>query len=100
MKEKKGLEVGKVPLHHILGNLSKNDGDGYGNVKKSFIALIPSPSVHQMAAFFVFFFVFLKLNSKRLYHCSGKEKGSRCFVFTSSRKREIRYFHVVVVQRR
>ena len=36
----------------------------------------------------VSFFVLLELNSKRLYHCSGKEKGSRCFVFTSSRKRE------------
>ena len=45
-----------------------------------------------------FFFFFLELNSKRLYHCSGKEKGSRCFVFTSSKKREIRYFHVVVLQ--
>ena len=100
MKEKKGLEVGNGPLHHILGNLSNKDGDGYENVKKSFIALIPSPSVHQMSAFFFFGFIFLELNSKRLYHCSGKEKESRCFVFTSSRKREIRYFDVVVVQRR
>ena len=43
---------------------------------------------------------FLELNSKRLYQSSGKEKESRCLVFTSSTKREIRYFHDVVVQRR
>ena len=43
---------------------------------------------------------FLELNSKRLYQSSGKEKESRCLVFTSFTKREIRYFHVVVVQRR
>ena len=44
--------------------------------------------------------MFLELNSKRLYQSSGKDKESRCFVFTSSTKREIRHFHVVVVQRR
>ena len=41
---------------------------------------------------------FLALNSKRLYRSSGKEKESRCLVFTPSTKREIRTFHVVVVQ--
>ena len=40
------------------------------------------------------------MNSKRLYQSSGKEKESRCLVFTSSTKRENRPFHVVVVQRR
>ena len=40
----------------------------------------------------------LELNSRRLYQSSGKEKESPCLVFTSSTKREIRYFHVVVVQ--
>ena len=44
--------------------------------------------------------IFLELNSKRLYQSSGKENESRCLVFTSSIKREIRHFHVVVVQRR
>ena len=43
--------------------------------------------------------MFLDLNSERLYQSSGKEKESR-LVFTSSTKREIRHFHVVVVQRR
>ena len=41
-----------------------------------------------------------ELNSKRLYLSSGKEKESRCLVFTvftSSEKREIRQFHVVIV---
>ena len=40
----------------------------------------------------------LELNSKRLYRSSGKEKESRCLVLTSSIKREIRHFHVLVVQ--
>ena len=43
---------------------------------------------------------FLELNSKGLHQSSGKEKESCCLVFPSSTKREIRHFHVVVVQRR
>ena len=35
-----------------------------------------------------------------MYRSSEKEKESRCLVFTPSTKREIRQFHVVVVQRR
>ena len=42
--------------------------------------------------------MFLELNSKGLYQSSGKEKESCCLVFPSSTKREIRHFHVVVVQ--
>ena len=41
--------------------------------------------------------IFLELNSKRLYQSSGKEKESRCLVFTSSPKGVIRHFHPVVV---
>ena len=37
---------------------------------------------------------------KRLYRSSGKEKESRCIMFTSSTNRKIKHFHVVVVQRR
>ena len=40
---------------------------------------------------------FLELSSKRLYRSPGKEKASRC-LFASSTKREIRHFHVAVVQ--
>ena len=40
------------------------------------------------------------MNSKGLDQNSGKEKESRSLVFTSSTKREIGQFHVVVVQRR
>ena len=40
------------------------------------------------------------MNSKRLYESSGKGKESRCLVFTSFTKREIRHFHVKVVQSR
>ena len=43
---------------------------------------------------------FLKLNSKGLYQRSRKEKESCCLVFPPSTKREIRHYHVVVVQRR
>ena len=45
---------------------------------------------------------FLELNSKGLYLRSEKDKhNQRCLVFTSrSLKREIRKFHVVVLQRR
>ena len=41
-----------------------------------------------------------ELNSKGLYQSSGKETEGRFPVSTSSTKREIRQFHVVVVQRR
>ena len=41
---------------------------------------------------------FLELNSKGLHQSSGKEKESCCLLFPSSTKREIRQFHVVVVQ--
>ena len=57
------------------------------------MALIPFRSIRQMLAIF-----FLKLNSKRLYRSSGKEKESRRLAFTSSAKHEIRHFHVVVVR--
>ena len=42
----------------------------------------------------------LELNSKALYQSSGKQKESCCLVFPSSTKREFRYFHAVLVQRR
>ena len=44
------------------------------------------------------FFFWGCMDSKRLHRSSGKEKESRCLVFTSSTKREIWQFHVVVVQ--
>ena len=42
--------------------------------------------------------IFLELNSKRLYWSSGKEHESRYLVFMSSARREIRHFHIIVVQ--
>ena len=41
---------------------------------------------------------FVELNSKRLYRSPEKEEKSRCLVFTSSTKREIRHFYVVLAQ--
>ena len=62
----------------------------------NFIALIPSRLIRQMLAKF-----FLELDSKGLYFkVQEKGKGSCCLVFPSSTKREIRHFHVIVVQRR
>ena len=44
--------------------------------------------------------IFQELNSKGLYVSSKKQNENRCFEFTSSIKRQLRKFHVVVVQRR
>ena len=44
--------------------------------------------------------IFLQLNSEGLYQSSAKGKERCCPVLPSSTKREIRHFHVVVVQRR
>ena len=40
------------------------------------------------------------MNSKGLFQSSGNEEENCCFVFPSSTNREIRHFHVLVVQRR
>ena len=56
------------------------------------MALIPSRSIRQMLA------ILLELNSKGLQQSSGREKESCCLLFPSSTKREIKQFHVVVVQ--
>ena len=74
-----------------LGSLSDNQRI---RAASNFIALIPSRLIHQTWQ------TFLELNSKGLHQNSGKEKESCCLVFPSSTKREIRCFHVVVVQRR
>ena len=42
---------------------------------------------------------FLELNSKTVSKSRKCKKKSHCLVFTYSTKREIRHFHVVVVQR-
>ena len=55
-------------------------------------ALIPTRSIGQMLPGKFFWSWILE--------SSGKEKKSRCLVPTFSTKREIRHFHVVVVQRR
>ena len=60
----------------------------------NFIRLIPSRFICQILA------NFCGLNSKGLYQSFGKEKESCCLVFPSSKKCEIKHFHVVVVQRR
>ena len=60
----------------------------------NFIALVPSRLIRQMLAFF------LEVNFKGLYQSSRKEKDSCRLVFPFSKKREMRHFNVVSVQRR
>ena len=42
--------------------------------------------------------IFLVLNTEGLYRNSGEDKRGRCLVFTSSAKREIKDFYIVVGQ--
>ena len=65
-----------------IGSPSNNHGDGYYSI---------SLNSSNVGTFF------LELNSKRLYRSSGKDKESRCLEFTSSTKRIIMNFLVVVV---
>ena len=75
-----------------IGSLSNNDG------LKSEVALLQTLSrlfslIRQNLA------IFSELNSKRLYRSSEKEEESSLPCrFTSSTKREIRHFQVIVVQ--
>ena len=69
------------------------------SLKKSEVALLQILSrLFQLFQFVKCLQLLLELNSKRLYQSSGREKESRCLVFKSFTKREIRHFHVVVVQ--
>ena len=68
--------------------------------KNEFALLQALSCSFQLVRFVKCWEIFLELNSKRLYRSSGKEKESRCLVFTSSTNRKIKHFHVVVVQRR
>ena len=63
----------------------------WSRAASNFIAFILSPLMRQMLAIFSLV-EFLKTVSK------FKKKKGRCLVFTSSTKREIRHFHVIVVQ--
>ena len=66
-----------------------------GHSKSEFVLFIPSRLIPQMLAKFfgVKFY-------RKVFQCPKKGKGSCCLVFLSSTKREIRHFHIVVVQRR
>ena len=67
------------------------------HLKREFAPLQTLSRLFQLVQFVKCWQIVLELNSERL-QSSGKE--SRCIVSTSSTKREIRHFHVVVVQRR
>ena len=68
---------------------------------KSDLALLQICSrLFHLVQYVKFWQIFLALNSKRLYVSKfRKVKESCCLVLTSSKKHEIRHFHVVVVQR-
>ena len=71
---------------------TKTSLEKWSRAPSNFIVPVLSHLIHQIWQFF------LELNSKRLYQSSENEEESRYLVFTSSRKRKIRHFHVVVVQ--
>ena len=68
------------------------------HLKSEFALLQTLSRLFQLVQFVKCWQIFLELNSKRLHPSSGKD--NRCLVLTSPTKREIRHFHVVVVQRR
>ena len=70
------------------------------HLKSEFVLLQTLQRVFHLVQFVKCCRIFLELNSKRVYQNSEKGKESRCLVFRSSTKREIRQSHVVVVQRR
>ena len=67
-------------------------------LKSEFALLQTLSRLFQLVQFVKCWQIFLELISKRLYQRSGKEKESRCPLFMSSTKGEIRNFHVVAVQ--
>ena len=92
-------------LADILGSLIKQQRRQRlrkRHLKSEFALLQTLSLLFHLVQFVKCWHFFLKLNSKWLYRSSGKEKESRlsllCLVFAFSTKREIRYFHVVVVQ--
>ena len=67
---------------------------------KSLYALLQTLSrLFQLVQFVKCLQIFLELNSKDCIKVLGKEKESPCLVVLSSTKREIRLFHVLVMQR-
>ena len=70
------------------------------HLKSEFALLQTLPRLFQLVQFVKCWQIFLELNSNRLYQSSGKEKEIGCLVFTSSTKREIKHFYVVVVKQR
>ena len=84
----------------LVGTLRSEDGDGGENVAEKvnsrYFKLYGAYSTSFNSSNVGIFF--LELNSKRLYRSSGNEKESRCLVLTSSTTREIRNFHIVVMQ--
>ena len=80
-----------------------NSGNGYVNVKADVRMNLRTFTLlrfFHLVQFVTYWHIFFKLIPKGLYRSSENEKDSRCLAFTSSAKREIRHFQVVVVQRR
>ena len=70
------------------------------HLKSEFVVLQTLQRVFHLVQFVKCWRIFLELNSKRVYQNSETGKESRCLVFKSPTKREIRQSHVEVVQRR
>ena len=70
------------------------------HLKSEFALLQTLSCLFQLVQYVKFWQIFPELNSKRLYQSSRRVNKSRCLiVFTSSTKREVRHFHILVMQR-
>ena len=69
------------------------------HLRSEFAPLQTLSSLFRLVQFVKCWRIFQELNSEGLYRRSRKEKESRCLVFTSC-QREIRHFHVIVMQKR
>ena len=88
-------------IHRLLGSLRSNDATQRERGLKSEFAFFQSLSQLFLPTYFVKYrWTLLKLNSWEPYPNSEREINFRRCLFTSSIKREIKIFHVVVVQKR
>ena len=90
--------LGLLLLLATLGSLSNHGSDGGKRYFKSEFALFQISSLFHLVQFRKCWGIFLEWSSKSRYLSSEKEKLKFCLVSTSSKKREIRKFRVVVVQ--
>ena len=81
----------------VIGTLRNYDDDGSENIVSNFIYIYIA-RLFGTAQFVQCRRQFLEVNSLGLYPCSNRERKICCRMSTSSTKRRIGRFHIVVVQ--